>query len=76
MCNTDKLQLRGQNLGQVFNSRGGCVHAMQLHCFETKLPNLELKTRPKTTLRLSPINYQLFGKKIAPNSLCRQSPNL
>jgi hypothetical protein len=35
----DKLQLTGQTLGRVLNSRSGCVSAMQLRCFETKLPN-------------------------------------
>jgi hypothetical protein len=46
----DKIQPTGQNLGRVFNSRRGCVHAKRLHCFETKLPNLKLKTWPKQLL--------------------------
>jgi hypothetical protein len=37
----NKLELTGQNLGRVFNFRNGCLHAMQLHCFETKLPALK-----------------------------------
>jgi len=34
----DKLQQTGQNLGRMFNSISVCVHAMQLHFFETKQP--------------------------------------
>jgi hypothetical protein len=45
--NMDKHQVTGQKLGRVFNSRSGCVHAGQFHCFETKLPNLMLKSRTK-----------------------------
>jgi hypothetical protein len=41
----DKLEVTGQNLGRVVNYQRGCVHTMQLHFFETKLPNLKLKTR-------------------------------
>ncbi len=50
MPSIDKLQVIGQNLGQLFNSRSGCVHDMQSRCFETKLPNLKLKTWPKKLL--------------------------
>jgi hypothetical protein len=53
----DKLQLTGQNLGRVFNSRSGRVHALQLHFSETKQPNLKLKTRPKQLLG-SPVSYR------------------
>ncbi len=42
-----KLQLTGQNLGRVFNSRSGCVHTMMVNCVETKLLNLKLKARAK-----------------------------
>ncbi len=42
--------LPGQNLGRVFNSRSGYVNAVQLHRFDTKLPNLKLKTRAKKLL--------------------------
>jgi hypothetical protein len=55
----DKLQLTGRNLGRVFNSRRGCVRAMQLRCFETKLPNLLLKTRPKQLLASLPLDIAL-----------------
>jgi hypothetical protein len=41
-----KLQLTGRNLGRVLSSISGFVHAMLLHCFEMKLLNLKLKTRP------------------------------
>ncbi len=57
----DKLQLAGQNLGRVFNSRSGCVCDMQLSCFETKLPNLMLKTRPKQLLGSLPLDIALPG---------------
>ncbi len=46
----DKLQLKGQNLGRVFNSRSGRMRAMHLCCFEAKGPNLKLKTWPKQLL--------------------------
>jgi hypothetical protein len=36
----DRLKLRGQNLGRVFN----------FECLTTKQPNLMLKTRPKQLL--------------------------
>ncbi len=42
-----KLQLTGQNLSRVFNSRSVHMHSLQLICFETKLLNLQLKTWPK-----------------------------
>jgi hypothetical protein len=51
----DKLQLKGRNLGQVFNSRSGRAHAVQLHFSETKQPNLKLKTRPKQLLGSLPL---------------------
>ncbi len=46
----DKLQLTGQNLGQVFNPISGCLWAMRLWCHEAKWPNLKLKTQPKQLL--------------------------
>jgi hypothetical protein len=42
-----KLQLTGQNLGQIFNSRNGRVDAVHFLCYGVKLPNLKLKTWPK-----------------------------
>jgi hypothetical protein len=42
-----KLQLTGRNLGRVFNSRRGRVHATKLPCFGTKLPDLKLKTQAR-----------------------------
>ncbi len=41
--------LPGRNVGQVFSSRSVCLHAIQLHCFGTKLPSLKLKTRQTTS---------------------------
>ncbi len=55
----DKLQLTGQNLGRVSNCRSGSVFAMQLSCFETKQPDLELKTRPKQLLGSLPLDIAL-----------------
>jgi hypothetical protein len=55
----DKLQLTGQNLGRVFNSRSACMRAMQLLYFETKQPNLLLKTRPKLLLGSLPLDIML-----------------
>jgi hypothetical protein len=45
--------------GPVFNSRSGCVHAMYLHVFETKLPNLKLKTWHKQLLGSLPLDIEL-----------------
>ncbi len=62
----DKLQLAGQNLGRVFNSRSCCVCDMQLSCFEAKLPNLMLKTWPKQLIGSLPLDIALpaVGEKI------------
>jgi hypothetical protein len=57
----DKLKLTGQNQGQVFKFRRGCLHAIQLYHFETKLPNLKLKTRPKQLLGSLPVDIALPG---------------
>jgi hypothetical protein len=46
----DKLQLTGQNLGQVFNFRSGCLHDATFLVLSVKLTNLQLKTRPKPLL--------------------------
>jgi hypothetical protein len=61
----DKLQLAGRNLGRVLNSRGGCLRPVQLCCFETKQPNLMLKTRPKQLLGSLPLDIAL------PTVVCR-----
>jgi hypothetical protein len=50
----DKLQLTGQNLGHVFNSKVGCICA-----YEAKQPNLKLKTRPKQQLGSLPLPFAL-----------------
>ena len=52
----DKLKLTGQNLGRVFNSRSGCMYAMQLWCCESGRPNLKLKTQPKQLLCSLPLD--------------------
>ncbi len=57
----NKLQLGGQNIGQVFNFRSGYVLAAYLCCYEVKLPNLKLKTWPKT-LRFSSVSLVRSSK--------------
>ena len=39
----DKLQLTGQNLVPVFNSKHDCMYPTKLWWFEAKLPNLKLQ---------------------------------
>jgi hypothetical protein len=65
----DKLQLTGQNLGRVFNSRSGCMCAMHLCYYEAKLPNLKLKTWPKQLLGSLPITFALSALRIMACSL-------
>ncbi len=55
----DKLQLTGQNLGKVFNVRGGHLPAAHLSCYQVKLPNLKLKTQPKKLLGSLPSDTAL-----------------
>jgi len=53
----DKLKLTGRTLGQVFNSRSGCMS-----CHELTAPvrsNLELKTPPKKLLGSLPLDIAL-----------------
>ncbi len=49
-------------MGLVFKFRRGCLCAIQLYYFETKLPNLELKTRPKQLLGSLPVDIALPGQ--------------
>jgi hypothetical protein len=51
----DILQLTGQNLGRVFKFRFGHLHAELFWCYQVKLPNLKLKTRPKQLLGSLPL---------------------
>jgi len=51
----DKPQLTGQNLGQVFNFEFDHLHAENIWCYQAKLPNLKLKTRPKQLLGSLPL---------------------
>jgi hypothetical protein len=44
-----KLKLTGQNLSEI-----GCMHDMQLYCYEMKLPSLKLKTRLRQLLGYVP----------------------
>ncbi len=57
-----RLQLTGRNLGQVFNSRSGCMRDMQLLYFEAKLPNVMLKTRLKQLPCSLPLEIALHGE--------------
>ncbi len=51
----DKLRLTGQNLDRVFNFRFGHLDAEHFWCYQVKLPNLKLKTRPKQLLGSLPL---------------------
>jgi hypothetical protein len=53
--------LAGLNLGQVFNSRSGCLLAIHLIYIGTKRRNLELKTRYKQLLGSLPLAFALPG---------------
>ncbi len=55
----DKLRPTGQNLDRVFNFRSGHLHATHLWCYEAKLPNLKLKTRPKQHRGFLPFDIAL-----------------
>ncbi len=57
LTNSDhgQLQLTGQNLGRVFNFRFVHLHAEHFRCYQVKLPNLKLKTRPKQLLGSLPL---------------------
>ncbi len=57
----DKLQLTGQNLGRVFNFRSGHLYAATFLVISVKLPNLQLKTRPKQLLGSLPLVIMLPG---------------
>jgi hypothetical protein len=57
----DKLQLTGPNLGRVFNFSCGHLHAAACFVSSVKLPNLELKTRPKQLLGSLPLVIVLPG---------------
>jgi hypothetical protein len=50
---TGTLQLTGRNLGRVFNPD---VCPMHLRGYGAKLPNLNLKTRPKQLLGILPLD--------------------
>jgi hypothetical protein len=54
-----KLQLAGQNLGRVFNFRSGHLHSAHFWCYQVKLPNLKLKTRPKELPGSLPLDITL-----------------
>jgi hypothetical protein len=57
VASMDKLQLKGQNLGRVFNSRLGhaCISCAIAHI--TRQPNLKLNTRPKQLLAFAFPSY-------------------
>jgi hypothetical protein len=55
----DKLRLKRQNLGRVFNSRHGRACLFHAIAHITKQPNLQLKTRPKQLLSYLPLTFVL-----------------
>ncbi len=55
----DNLQLKGQNLGRVFNFRSGHLHVAHLWDFQVKLLILKLKTQPKQLLGSLPLYFAL-----------------
>ncbi len=55
----DKLQLTGPNQGRVFKIRNGHLHAAVFLVSSVKLPNLQLKTRPKQLLGYLPLDIML-----------------
>ncbi len=60
----NKLKLTGQNLAWVFNFRSGHLHAATFWMVSVKLPNLQLKTRPKQLLGSLPLVIALPGPHI------------
>jgi hypothetical protein len=60
-----KLQLTGQNLGPVFNSRSDCMSANYVFCYEAKQPNLQLKTWKKQLKGSLPIAFALPGSGLS-----------
>jgi hypothetical protein len=60
---TDRLQLTWQNLGS-FNTRSGCVRSVQSRCFETKLTDLMLETRPEQLLGYLPLCIALHDLRL------------
>ncbi len=56
-----------KKLDRVFNSRSGRMLTVQLHCFESELPNLKLKTRVKQLLGSLPLDFPLSGLIIFTN---------
>jgi hypothetical protein len=58
----DKLQLKGQKQGRVFNFRFGNLHAEHFWCSQVKLPNLKLKSRPKQLLGYLPLVIMFPGQ--------------
>ncbi len=51
------LQLTGQTLGRVFNSRSGCISCHALTTQSTNMTQLRVENSAQTTFRFSPIRY-------------------
>ncbi len=64
----DKLPLTGQNQGRVFNFRSGHLHAAAFLVSSVKLPNLQLKTRPKQFLGSLPLVIVLPDSIVHPHA--------
>jgi hypothetical protein len=61
----DKLQLTGQNLGQVFNFRNGSVRARAFSLSQSKTAQLRAENSAQTTFRFSPVGYHKPGSLMA-----------
>ncbi len=59
--NMDKLQLTRQNLCRVFNFKSAWEHPTRFCCYESKWPNLKLKTRPKQLSGSLPLHNTLLA---------------
>jgi hypothetical protein len=53
-----------KKLDRVFNSRSGRMLTVEWHCSDSKLPNLQLKTRAKQLLGSLPLDFALPGLNI------------
>ena len=61
VCASTNFSLQDQNLGWVFNSRTDCMCYVRLCCYETKSPNLKLKSQPRKPLGYLPLTLRLPG---------------
>ena len=62
----DKLQLKGQNMGRVFNFSLGRACTCCAIAYITEHPNLKLKIQPKQLLGYLPLAFVLPGLSVKP----------